>query len=211
MDLHAVEAGLLDCQRRKRELTDHPLDIARGHHPRAAFSVQERNAGRRERVRRSRDFPRRGAPGMIDLTDNLAAAGVNRIGELAETVHTVMPRDSNLSDARLDVEVLPVELDRVQPDMDQDVEALLGMERERVPGGEDRLDLGIGRRDDLVARGLDSDTLTQQPRSEGLIVDLGQGDDLARQRRKQNAVPLPQAERLEKPAEHAPPCNPCEG
>ena len=102
----------------------------------------------------------------------------------------------------------PVELDRIETDMNEHIKPIVGVESDCVARRKHGLDLAVSGSDDLVARRHDGDALTEQAGGERLVLNLRERNHFARERRKQRLVSRTQANRLEKPVEHVPPRSP---
>ena len=81
---------------------------------------------------------------------------------------------------RMHGKVLALELNGVQANVNQNVQAINRVKRNGMTRGKNRLDLSVSRRDYTRARGLNRHALTQKAGGKRLIVYLGKRNDVAR-------------------------------
>ena len=101
--------------------------------------------------------------------------------------------------------VLALELNSVQTNVDEHVQAIDRVKRNGMTRGKNRLDLSIRRRDHTCARGLNRHALTQKASGKRLVVYLGKRNDIARDGSIQRKDSTTHTKRPQDFSEHAPP------
>ena len=86
----------------------------------------------------------------------------------------------NIAHLRMYSKMLALELNGVQANVNQNVQAINRVKRNGMTRGKNRLDLSIRRRDHTCARGLNRHALTQKASGKRLVVYLGKRNDIAR-------------------------------
>ena len=82
------------------------------------------------------------------------------------------------------MKVLTIQAIGIEPHMNEDIHAFIGMKGHGMASGENRFDFRVRRSDNMVARRLYSNALAKKSSSESIIVDLGKRNHLTRNRRE---------------------------